>query len=168
MNTTMAIRARRSIRKYKPNVEIPRQDIEQMLEAAMMAPSAANTRPWGFVVVKSRELRAEMAEALLYAQMLPDASLAVCVYARPDLLPQGLDGFWPQDCGAAIQNLLLQATELGYGAVWCGVYPVEERAAALREMLGIEGVPVAVIPIGVPDEQPQARGFYDPDRVKFL
>ena len=54
MNTLETIRSRRSIRKYKPGVEIPNEDIKQILEAAMMAPSACNTRPWEFVVVKDR------------------------------------------------------------------------------------------------------------------
>ena len=53
MNTSDAIRARRSIRKYKKGTVIPKEHIHQMLEAAMMAPSACNTRPWEFVVVET-------------------------------------------------------------------------------------------------------------------
>ena len=58
MNTSEAIRARRSIRKYQPGVRIPREDVKKMLEAAMMAPSARNTRPWEFVVVEDRQVQA--------------------------------------------------------------------------------------------------------------
>ena len=51
MNVTEAIRNRRSIRKFQQGVQIPQEDLDLILEAAMMAPSARNTRPWEFVVV---------------------------------------------------------------------------------------------------------------------
>ena len=104
----------------------------------------------------------------MYGNMLPKASLAVAVCARPDLLPKGMDDFWPQDCAAATENLLLQATALGYGAVWCGVYPDMELTERIRAILNTPGVPFCVIAVGVPDENPAARGYYDPDRVTIL
>lgn len=55
MNALETIRSRRSIRKYKKGAVIPKEDIRQILEAAMMAPSACNTRPWEFVVVENQE-----------------------------------------------------------------------------------------------------------------
>lgn len=60
MDCTQAIRARRSIRKFKPGASIPRPDVEAMLEAAMMAPSARNLRPWEFFVVENPELKAQL------------------------------------------------------------------------------------------------------------
>lgn len=168
MEVTEAIRARRSIRKYKSGAEIPQQDINLILEAAMLAPSAGNSRPWEFVVVKSKEKRQEIMKVHPYTRMLLDASLAVVVCGRPDLQAGNLEGFWPQDCGAAIQNLLLQSTALGYGTVWCGVYPIQERVEGICNVLGVTSVPLAVVAIGVPDEQPSARGFYDFERVKYL
>lgn len=168
MDATQVIRARRSIRKFKEGVEIPDRDIELLLEAAMMAPSAANTRPWDFVVVKSREVRAQIAAAHPNAKMLPRVSLAVIVCVRPDLVPGGLGEFWPQDCAAATENLLLQATALGYGAVWCGVYPDAKRVERLRKILDTRSVPFCAIAVGAPDEAPRAHGFYDPGRVRYL
>ena len=52
MNLSDVIRARRSIRKYKPGIEIPEEHMKTILEAGMMAPSACNTRPWEFFVIK--------------------------------------------------------------------------------------------------------------------
>ena len=63
MDCTQAIRARRSIRKFKPGASIPRSDVEAMLEAAMMAPSARNLRPWEFFVVENPELKAQLRAA---------------------------------------------------------------------------------------------------------
>lgn len=168
MEIQAAIRARRSIRKFKSGAEIPKKDIEQMLEAAMMAPSAINSRPWEFVVVKSRKVREEMAAVHPFAKMLPSASFAVVVCARPGGLPSAVNGYWPQDCGAAIENLLLEAVGLGYGAVWCGIYPSERRVKVFSEMLELTSIPVAVISVGVPEEAPAARGFFDPAKVRYI
>jgi len=168
MDATEAIRARRSIRKFAEGAEIPEEHLKLMLEAAMMAPNANNTRPWDFTVVRSAEIRKRIAEVHPYARMVAKASVAVVVGVRPDLLPEGMAGFWPQDCAAATENLLLQAVALGYGAVWCGVYPQAERVESIRKVLGGESVPFNVIAVGVPDEVPAARGYYDPARVRTL
>ena len=167
MDCTQTIRARRSIRKFQPNANVPREDVEKMLEAAMMAPSAINSRPWEFFVAEG-EAKERLRQAHPYAQMLGTAALAVVVCGRPDLQEGKCPPFWPQDCGAAIQNLLLQAAALGYGTCWCGCWPVEARAEAVREVLGAAAVPVALIAVGVPDEDPPARGFYEPAKVTFL
>ena len=63
MNCSDVIRERRSIRKYKEQVTIPQEDFEKMLEAAMMAPSARNTRPWEFFVITNRDTMARLQEA---------------------------------------------------------------------------------------------------------
>ena len=168
MNTSEAIRARRSIRKFKSGAEIPKKDIEMMLEAAMMAPSAMNSRPWAFVVVETQAKRVEIARVHPHAQMVIDASIAIVVCGKLDTLGEGMPEFWPQDCGAAIENILLQAVELGYGAVWCGVYPNKGRVESIRQVVGTEAVPVAVIAVGISDEQPNARGFYDSKKVKYV
>ena len=75
--------------------------------------------------------------------------------------------YWPQDCAAATENLLLAAHASGLGAVWCGVYPTEERVRPLREALDIpEGVfPFSLIAIGHPDEQKPSAERFDASRV---
>ena len=93
MNTSEAIRARRSIRKYKKGTVIPKEHIHQMLEAAMMAPSACNTRPWEFVVVETEEIREQIMKSHPYTQMLKTASLAIVVCGRPDLQESVFSGF---------------------------------------------------------------------------
>ena len=123
MDLTQAIRARRSIRKFKPGASIPRPDVEAMLEAAMMAPSARNLRPWEFFVVENPELKAQLRAAHPFASMLDTASLAIVVCGRPEDQKGVVSGYWPLDCGAAVENLLLQAVALGYGACWCGCWP---------------------------------------------
>ena len=152
------------------NVIITQQadrDLDQILEAAMMAPSARNTRPWEFVVVENREVLNKFPDIQPYTRMMHTASLAIVVCGRPDLQQDG-NIFWPQDCGAAIENMLLQALELGYGTCWCGCYPTQPRTDDVQKVLGTSAVPVAIVAIGVPDESPAAKGFYDPSAVKYI
>ena len=167
MDCTQAIRARRSIRKFKPGASIPSPDVEAMLEAAMMAPSARNLRPWEFFVVENPELKARLRAAHPFASMLDTASLAIVVCGRPEDQKGVVSGYWPLDCGAAVENLLLQAVALGYGACWCGCWP-SPRISKLQELLNTQSVPAALIAVGVPDEAPEARGFYQADKVTWL
>ena len=167
MTVTEAIRARRSIRKYKPD-PVPPEHVRLLLEAAMMAPSAINTRPWEFAVIRDRALRERIAAVSPPAKPILAAPLAILVSGRTDAQKPHLQ-FWPQDAGAAIENLLLQALDLGYGTCWCGVYPRQERMDAVAGVLKIENaVPFALIALGVPDEAPTPRGFYDESRVTWL
>ena len=99
--------------------------------------------------------------------MLDTASLAIVVCGRPEDQKGVVSGYWPLDCGAAVENLLLQAVDLGCGACWCGCWP-SPRAAALQEILNTQSVPVALVAVGVPDESPAARGHYDPGKVTWL
>ena len=168
MDCTQTIRARRSIRKFKPGASVPKADIETMLEAAMMAPSACNTRPWEFFVVEDREKIARLRAVHPASSMLETASLAIVVCARPEDQEGKCPGFWPLDCGAAIENLLLQAAALGYGTCWCGCWPAADRTEGVRDVLNTGAVPTALIAVGVPDEAPAARGAYQADKITWL
>ncbi len=168
MNTLDAIKFRRSIRKYDPDAEVLQEHITQMLEAAMMAPSACNRRPWEFVVVKSREVKEKIMKVMPYTQMLATAPLAIVICGRPELQENICPGFWPEDCGAAAQNILLVAEELGYGTCWCGCYPLEQRVEDMQKVLSVSSIPFAVIAVGKAKETPNARGFLDETRIKYL
>ena len=168
MDCTQTIRARRSIRKYKPGAPVPEEDVKLMLEAAMMAPSACNCRPWEFFVVENAGLKEQLKNAHPYAGMLEDASLAIVVCARPEDQAGVCEGYWPLDCGAAVENLLLQAAALGYGTCWCGCWPSTERLPAIQGILNTHSIPAALISVGVPDEAPPARGFYEAEKVTWL
>lgn len=168
MTVTEAVKTRRSVRKFVPHAEIPQEHIEQVLTAGMMAPSACNTRPWSFIVVKNREKLNEIRGIHPYTSMLETASMAIIVVAHPEVQSGKCESFFPEDCGAATQNMLLQAWELGYGTCWCGVYPNEERIAGINSVLASDGTPFNVIALGVPDETPAARGFFDPSKVTYV
>lgn len=154
--------ARRSIRKYTDE-PVAEEQVRKLLEAAMAAPSASNRQPWHFVVVQDRGQLRRLAEAHPYGRMQAEAALSIAVCADRALSPR----HWVQDCSAATENLLLAATALGLGSVWLGVYPDAERAAGVKEVLGIpEGIEVlCLVAIGHPAEEKPPRTQYNPQRV---
>jgi len=169
MTVIEAIRKRRSIRKFKSGAVVTDEQIKLMLEAAMLSPSACNSRPWEFIVIKDRAVLNKIRQVHPYAGMLETASLAIVMLALPEVQNQPImTDYYPQDCGAATENILLQAVELGLGACWCGVYPKEDRIAEMRDILGTDKLPFNVIALGVPDENPAPRGQYDEAKVTYL
>ena len=168
MTMIEAIHKRRSIRKFKPGAEVTDEQIKLLLEAAMLASSACNTRPWEFIVVRDRKKLEQIRKTHPYTGMLETASLAIIVCALPNVQKDIASEYYPQDCGAATENILLAAVEMGLGACWCGVYPKEERIAEIRKIFSTEKLPFNVIAIGVPGEDPAPRGQYGESKVTYI
>jgi len=160
------ILSRRSIRAYTPE-PVTEEQIEQLLRAAMSAPSANNEQPWQFVVIDDRALLDIIPDDVHpYSQMLKEAPLAILICGEPRR--QHHAGFWEQDCAAATENLLLAAHALGLGAVWLGVHPREKRVEGLRRLLRLPDdlIPFALIAVGHPAEKKPPADRYDPARVR--
>lgn len=157
---------RRSVRRYKAG-EIPESAVNDLLQAAMAAPSACAKDPWHFVVVRDPETLRRMADGLPNGKMLGDASVGIAVCGDPARAHDGQLSYLLQDCSAAIENLLVAAAGLGLGACWLGVHPREDRVAHLRIVLGIPPsiLPVAVIALGFPGEEKPPRTRYAADKV---
>lgn len=166
MQTIKAILTRRSVRSYTDK-KVKEQDIEDMLRAAMYAPSANNRQPRHFVVIENRGLLDEIPNIHPHAKMLKEAPLAILVCA--DTEAQDMAGYYSQDCSAATQNILLAAHEKGLGAVWLGVYPREERMKPVRELFDLPGniVPFSLISIGHYDKKLPDVERYDKSRVHW-
>ncbi|SET00298.1 Nitroreductase [Natronincola peptidivorans] len=156
---------RRSIRRYKDQ-PVESEKIQQILRAAMYAPSAGNEKPWHFVIVRDRSKLNEITKFHPHTQMLKEAPLAIIACA--DISNVKYDGaFWVQDMAASIQNILLQGEALGLGTCWCGVYPKEEIVENVSKLVKLpaEIIPIAIIAVGHPAEQREVRERYNPDRV---
>lgn len=166
MNTMQAITRRRSIRRFTSQ-PLTQEQLETLLKAAMLAPTARNCQKWDFVVVRDRAVLNKLMKVHPYAQMLSsaDCAIIVCGNTAREMAP----GYWPGDCGAATQNLLLAATDMGIGSVWLGVYPTPERMQAVAEVLGLpEQVhPFNIIALGYPDEQKAEVDRFDPAKVHY-
>ncbi|WP_142413354.1 nitroreductase family protein [Hathewaya massiliensis] len=161
-----AIFKRRSIRKYKP-IKISEDMIENLLRAGMCAPSAVNQKPWEFIVIEDRETLHTLADKHPYGKMLHNSPLCICVCAKMDL--GDFKHFWPQDCSAATENILIEAQHLGLGAVWMGVYPVEDLIMLAKETLKLPEniMPFSFISIGYPDEEKRYHDRYDKEKVHY-
>jgi nitroreductase len=158
------ILARRSIRRYTTE-PVTDDQVEQLLRAAMAAPSAGNEQPWHFVVLRDHKVIDEIPRFHPYSHMLIEAQVAVVVCG--DLRLEKYKGYWVQDCAAATENLLIAAQSIGLGAVWLGIHPMNDREEGLRELLDIpeEVVPFAVISIGCPGEEKPPADRYDEARI---
>lgn len=159
-----AILGRRSIRKY---ADEPVGDgvVGELLRAAMSAPSAGNEQPWHFIVIRERGTMERIQEFHPFARMLLQAPVAILVCG--DLSLEKYQGFWVQDCSAATENMLIAAHALGLGAVWLGIYPIEERVRGIRSLLGLPEhvVPLSLVSIGCPAEKKRPADRYDESRI---
>ena len=166
MDAMDAILSRRSIRKYTPE-EVPDTVIQELLEAAMAAPSASNQQPWQFMVIRDRRVLDQIPGCHPYSAMVKEATVVILVCG--DLKLETSKGFWAQDCSAATENLLLAAHARGLGAVWLGVYPREDRVKGLRKLLNLPDhvVPLALVPVGFPAEKKPRAGRYNAARVHY-
>lgn len=159
---------RRSIRKFTPE-PVSDEYINELMHAAMSGPSACNKKPWEFYVVSNKEKLDQLKSATRFTKI--DGTLAIVVCGNlKEALPAQFAEYWIQDCSAATENILLRVTDLGLGAVWCGVYPQTKGEENVRDCLGLEEhlIPLNVIFIGHPAEEPDARDQYDEERVHYL
>jgi nitroreductase len=197
MDLFEAIEGRTSIRKFKRTL-VPDEDIKKILDAGGRAPSASNTQPWRFVVIKDRVLLAKMADAArdMVDRMIPfaedekqarrlaaykgtfytffeHAPVVIAVFmegydagterllAKMGYSAEDIKRLRPmpglQSVSAAIENMLLAIHALGYGSCWMTGPLVAQEAFEQILGYGRETSMVALLPIGVPDENPSAR-----------
>jgi len=145
------ILTRRSCRDFSPK-PLKEGDLELLIEALRKAPSAGNLQPWFFYVVSNESKKRELVKAAYGQSFIADASLVFVVCVNPEASGKyygnrGKTLYCIQDTAAAVENLLLAATALGYGSCWVGAFS-EDKA---REVLNIPEHlrPVAIIPVGV-------------------
>ncbi|MFV0366185.1 MAG: flavin reductase [Mangrovibacterium sp.] len=167
--TIGTIHERKSVRHFTSK-QVSKTQLETLARAGMAAPTAVNKQPWDFVAVNDRTVLDKLEAVLPYAKMLKTATAAMIVCGNMDKVLDGMGkDFWIQDCSAATQNVLLAAESLGLGAVWTGVYPSEERAADVKKALNLPEhiIPLAVVPIGYPTGEDQAKDKWKPENLKW-
>lgn len=146
------IRKRYSVRSFT-NQKVDRNTLLELLEAARMAPSAANFQPWHFIVITEPERLVEIQEAYPRAWF---KEAPVCIVVCSDHLlswkrkPDGKD-FADVDLAIAIDHLMLKATELGLGTCWVCNFDVSLARKMLQLPDHIE--PLAIIPLGYTESQ---------------
>ena len=152
MDVFEAIFGRRSIRRYlsKP---VEEEKVLKCLDAARWAPSAVNSQPWEFIVVKDPELRRKLADIHRWGRHMAESPVVIVVLADPSKSPV----YWQNDTGAAIQNLLLSAYAQGLGTCWIGVHG-SRFEESIKELLNVPKHlrVVCAITLGYPAESPSS------------
>jgi len=130
---------------------VPPEDVDVLMEALRSAPSAGNMQPWFFYVVTNGNVRTGLATAAYQQQFIAEAALVFVVCAEPERSAarygdRGRELYCYQDTAAAVENLLIVANMLGYGACWIGAFDED----AVRAVLDIPDHlrPVALVPVG--------------------
>ncbi|MDW5550380.1 nitroreductase family protein [Methanosarcina sp.] len=148
MGTFDTIKNRRSIRTYKSE-RIPQEKLEKLLEAARLAPSAANRQNWKFIVVENEQVKKQLVTACNNQAFVGTASHIIAGIGD-------LSQKWHQvDLAIALEHIVLEAVELGLGTCWIGAFNEDEVKRLLR--IPQDKKVVALLTVGIPDESPTAR-----------
>jgi len=159
MDILDAVKGRRSIRRFK-NAPIPAPLLRTLEDSLLEAPSAGNLQSRRFYFVFRDETRTRLAEAAYRQDFIVEAPLAVVCCADLSIAKQygerGRSLYCLQDVAASIQNLMLVAYSHGLGTVWVGAF--NEKGVSRILNLPDHLRPVAVVPVGYPDEKPSRPG----------
>lgn len=168
MQSYQALLDRRSVRQYQ-NKAIPDDILKEILRAGMYAPSAMNSQPWEFIVVRDPAALSALSRLAPYWKMLPQAGAAIVVVANLTDYRSSHRDFFIQDCAACTQNMLIAAQGLGLGGVWLGLHPKEELKKEVASLLHIPGeiIPFSIISLGYPAEFPHPHTSYKEEKVFF-
>jgi len=141
MDALEAIRKRRSVRSYT-GAPIPKEDLETIVDAGRLAASGSNKQPWEFIVVTERGMIDKLKVA---SQWMDKAGAIIAVVMDPS------SRWWLEDGAAAVENMLIAATALGYGSCWLEGYTLP-REEEFKALLGIPKAKrlLTLVPIGVP------------------
>lgn len=147
--------ARYSCRSYEDRL-IEEEKLRELLEAARMAPTAANRQALRFVVVRDEDTKARM-KAAYSREWFYTAPVIICACSIPDRNWVRSDGknYSDVDAAIAMDHLILQAADLGLGTCWIAAFDAQAVADILRLPADVE--PVALTPVGYPADSPKPK-----------
>lgn len=170
MDIFQVIRDRRSIRKYK-DLPVERETIEQVLDAARLAPSWKDMQCWRFLVLTAAEQRGAVLEAFpddnpgKRAIATAPVVIVVCADPRESGVENGIE-YYIADTAIAFEHLCLAAHALGLGSCWMGWYDEAKIKQALR--IPDEIRVVGLTPLGYPDQEPKPRPRKQLNEIAFF
>ncbi|MBE0697505.1 MAG: nitroreductase family protein [Anaerolineaceae bacterium] len=146
MQVFEAIHARHTVRKFS-GAPVPIEDIEKIVDAARLAASGNNRQPWEFIAVTQPQVIEKL--CVPTDHWLRKAGVVIAVVMDPE------SRWWVEDGAAAVQNMLLACTALGYGACWMEGYSLRNEEL-LRAVLAIPASRrlLTLLAIGVPEKTP--------------
>ena len=159
MEIPEAILKRKSVRAFAPK-GLTDEEVDTLVQSAIHAPSAGNMQPWAFVAVRDRGVKEQLVEASRGQAFIATAAvvIVVCTEASRNSARYGERGatlYCLQDTAAAVENIMLTAAHNGLGSCWVGAFDEGMASQALGLPAGVR--PVAMIPVGYPDQDPTPR-----------
>jgi nitroreductase len=145
MEALEAIQKRRSVRKFTGDI-VPRTDLEKIVDAGRLAATGSNRQPWEFIVVTDAEM---LDKLTVVGKWMRKAGAIIVVVLDP------YSRWWLEDGSAAIENMLVASTALGYGSCWVegDALPREEEFKTLLFIPKGKRL-LALVPVGVSEEAP--------------
>ena len=162
-----AIFTRTSTRQFEDK-PVESKYIIKLLRAAMAAPTACNQQEWEFCITDDKEIISRLSMVSPYAGPVANAPYVIVPCWHTDGLPAPMMA--EIDMAMATQNILLEAEELGLGAVMIGIAPIPERMDAVAEILGLPEnfKAFTIIPVGWPLNKRPQEDRYEPARIHTL
>lgn len=155
MQFSELVKKRYSVRAYKSD-PVEDDKLQQVLEAARLAPTAANRQPFRFIVIHTAG-REEELRRIYDRHWFVQAPVVICACGIPDQGWVRRDGrsYYDVDVAIAMDHLILAAADLELGTCWIGAF---DQTAA-REVLGLpdDVEPVVFTPLGYPSDQPKPK-----------
>ena len=153
---------KKSVRKYSDK-KVEQEKIDIILKCAMAAPSAMNKQPWELVIVNDKEILEQVASIVPNASYCRTCQLAMIVCGNRSISEK----FWLQDCCAVTENILLAVESLKLGAVWCAVFPDDNKVQQIQKLFKLpeDVIPLNVIPIGYPLSKENPKDKYSSKKI---
>ena len=141
------LKERRSVRNFQDK-EVAREIIEDIVDAARLAPSAVNIQPWEFIIITDTAMKKKIADITDYGKFIAEAPVCIVVCCKSTK-------YYLEDGSAATQNVLLAAKAYGLGSCWVA----GDKKAYAETVKGILGIPkdyklISLIPMGYPASEP--------------
>ncbi|MGD9581685.1 MAG: nitroreductase family protein [Vampirovibrionia bacterium] len=157
--------SRRSIRKYTDE-PVSKEDLNEILKAAMYAPSANNQQAWQFVILDDHSIMDQIIDVHKGAEPIRKAPAAIVICA--DKNGPNKD-YLTIDATIATQNILLAAHSLGLGACWLAIYPREPRIEKLQELCQLPEhiMPFACVSLGHPAEKIETPDRFKKEKIHY-
>lgn len=165
MQLNECLEKRASYRSYN-NKEVAWEDIMNILNAARMSPSSGNLQNWSFIIVQKPEIKEEISKAALNQVWINQAPVVIVVCSRLENIKRhygerGENLYAIQNCAAAINNILLKATDLGMASCWINAF--DDNAIKRILKMPDSVVPQGIVTIGYSNEKIEKMKRYELD-----
>ncbi len=158
-----SIKKRRAIRQYLDE-KVSDEKLNEIISAAMYAPSANALYPWDLIIIKNEENKEKLSKLTPWAIHLKEAPVVIAVIGHEKESPD-----WVEDCSIVAEHIWLEATNQGLGSCWVHIRGNDNAEKEVKELLKVpqDHRVLCLMPIGVPSMEESEHSEEDFDRSKI-